>query len=91
MTSIEFEQYKILVRTSFMEYIVGLYNKSQVTELDLKYEFDTRVWILGKAISVIFSYDLNDNNNFTTDQMLQWQTIMNNIMKTRRFVDFIIE
>lgn len=91
MTSLEFEQYKILVRTSFMEYIVDLYNKAQVAELDLKYEFDTKVWILGKAISVIFSYNLDEHNNFTVSEMLQWQTIMNNIMKTRRFIDFIIE
>lgn len=91
MTSQEFEQYKILVRTSFKDYVLGLYNKCQVSGIDVQYELDTKLWILGKAISVIFSFNIEDHNNFTRSQMLQWQSIMNNIMKTRRFVDFIIE
>ena len=91
MTVEEFAQYKILVGSSYMDYIVGLYNKAQSTTLDLQFEFDTKVWILRKAISIISNYNLDGYNIFTVTEMLQWQTIMNNIMQTRRFVNFEIE
>lgn len=74
-----------------MDYVVGLYNKAQSSKLDLKFEFDTKLWILHKAVSIILSYDMNEYNDFTVIEMLQWQTIMNNIMQTRRFVNFEIE
>lgn len=91
MTAQEYAQYNLIVRSSYMNYVVNLYNKAQVTELDLKFEFDTRLWILAKAKNIVLNYDLDGHNKFTTTQMLKWQTIMNNIMKTRHFVDFIIE
>ena len=91
MTSQEYAQYNLIVRSSYMNYVVNLYNKAQVAELDLKYEFDTKLWILAKAKNIVLNYNLDDNNHYTVNQMLQWQTIMNNIMKTRHYVDFIIE
>ena len=91
MTLLEFEQYKTLVRTSYMNYVLDMYNRAQVSKLDMQFEFDTKLWILGKAISIIFDYELTDYNHFTVAEMLQWQDIMNDIMKTRRYVDFIVE
>lgn len=91
MTTLEFEQYKIAVRSAYKDYIVDLYNKAQVTELNLQYEFDTKVWILGKCISVVFSFDFDEYNKWTIAEFKQWQNIMNNIMKTRLYVNFISE
>lgn len=90
MTSVQFEVYKLLVRESHKDYVLDLYNKSQVSKLDVQYEFDTLLWLLGKCISVIFSYNMGGQNKYSPALMLQWQSIMNNIMKSRRYVDFII-
>lgn len=91
MTIEEFAQYKLLVRSSYMNYVINLYNRAQSTKLDLKFEFDTKLWILHKAVSIIMLYNMNGNNVFAISEMLHWQTIMNNIMQTRRYVNFEIE
>jgi len=91
MTTEEFAQYKLLVHSSYMNYVMNLYNRAQSSKLDLKFEFDTKLWILHKAVNIIMLYDMNGNNVFTISEMLHWQTIMNNIMQTRRYVNFEIE
>jgi len=91
MTQEDYYQYRELIRASYMNYTLDLNKKCKVSTIDLQEEFDTKLWLLGKAISVIFSFNLDGYNNFTTKEMLQWQNIMNDIMKTRHYVNFIIE
>jgi len=91
MTQEDYYQYRELIRASYMNYTVDLHKKCKVSTVDLQEEFDTKLWLLSKAISIIFSFNLDGYNNFTTEEMLQWQNIMNDIMKTRLYINFIID
>lgn len=91
MTEGEYSQYNTLVRDSYMKYMLKLQKKATVQTINVQEELDHNLWLLGKAISVVLSFTLDGYNKFTRQEMLQWQDVMNDLMKTRIYVDFIIE
>lgn len=90
MTAQELSTYKILVLSSYVNYILELDDRSKVSTLDLKYEFDTKLWILGKAVGIILEYDAVDGNYYSASDMMKWQDIMNDIMKSKWYINFDI-
>lgn len=90
MTAQELSTYKTLVLSSYVNYVLELDNRSKVSTLDLKYEFDTKLWILGKAVGIILEYDAVDGNYYSITDMMKWQDIMNDIMKSKWYIDFDI-
>lgn len=91
MTAEDLATFKLLVSDAYSNYVLDLRRKAQVERVDFQLEYDTKLWILSKAVNVIFDYEYNEYNVFAPDEMLQWQDIMNDIMKTRLYVDFEIE
>lgn len=91
MTEGEYSKYNISVRDSYMNYILELQKKATVQTINVQEELDHNLWLLGKAISVVLSFDFGGYNKFTREEMLRWQDVMNDLMKTRVYVDFIIE
>jgi len=87
----EFSTYKLLISDSYSKYVLGLKTKAQTQRIDFQLEYDTKLWILSKCVNIIFDYEYNSYNAFTPQEMLKWQDIMNDIMKTRLYVDFEIE
>jgi len=90
MTAQELSTYKTLVLSSYVNYVLELDNRSKVSTLDLKYEFDSKLWILGKAIGIILEYDVLGGNYYSAVDMMKWQDIMNDIMKSKWYIDFDI-
>ncbi len=91
MTLEEFSTYKLLISDSYSKYVLELKGKAQTQRIDFQLEYDTKLWILSKCVNIIFDYEYSDFNVFTPKEMLQWQDIMNDIMKTRLYVDFEVE
>ena len=90
MTENDLLTYKTLVTNSYVQYVLDIINRGKVSRLDLKYEMDTKLWILSKAVGIILEYDINGGNYYEADNMLKWQDIMNDIMRTKWYIDFEI-
>lgn len=91
MTENELNSYKILVFNAHKEYVVDLTNKMKLMSVNMKYEFDSKLWVLTKTVEIITNFMYTGDNYYDQDSMLQWQDIMNDIMKTKLYIDFKIE